>query len=659
MQPAFFRPRVSVYALVLSVFLLPLGACQERELPTGAGGTRSLRTQRLEADATIRADEMVFAELARQSPSSAGFYMDSAGLVVVVRDSTDDAAARTAVGGLVAVGRIKDDRSRTGTIRVVRGRYSFDQLRIWRDLVFKTVVGKHSGVTSLDLTEHLNRVSIGIAPERMADLRSRIPAELATAGVDTAAIIYLSERPLEESAGGRPSRFRLFVESPALFSSSIVAQWDTLVGGIYVTGGGGGCTLGIVANWSGFFNVLVTASHCSQETYALDNSVLYQLSSPRQVGTEYRDPDGWTCNGQYFLWQCRWSDANSYTISSGIPNHRGLIARPQFAGGPGATGSTGVDTSRPYFIVKAVEGYPLATGNYVQKVGITTGWTWGQVTNTCKDFYPETMKAVLCAYESNASTDHGDSGGPVFVMFGNGFNQGSDLVTLVGITKGRNSHSPGHPDHRAVFSAWSSVAGELSWGGTLDADRPSVLSRPSISGSIQSWSPYLSWAPIAGATRYNVFYAEYNGVEQFAGTTTSPNFTQGLNVLEYLGASPVAPYNNLIQYYVYAVSNTDVSSKSNAVWFRFTVPFSVTISGPSVVGPNTNNCSSWVAQVAGAAHPISHQWSGLFSGTEAGVQGTVPETGGYLEVQVVDAQGRSGGYGLNITYDPNNNDSCQ
>lgn len=410
--------------------------------------------------------------------------------------------------------------------------------------------------------------------------------------------------------------------------------------------------------------VPVTASHCSAQTYELDYSPLYQPASPRQVGNEYNDPSGWTCWFWGLPYVCRWSDANFYTIVGGIPAHRGLIARPQFSGGPGSSGgSTNVDPVRPYFIVKAVEGLPLVTGSYVQKVGIATGWTWGQITDTCKDFFPyapwNNNKAIACAYESTATADHGDSGAPVFVMLGNGYSQGSDLVSLVGIMMARNNDPPGNPSLRSIFSKWSSVAAELAYGGTLDGTRGSLLPWPSISGSVQSWSPYLSWSPVAGATRYNVFRAGINGVEEFAATTTSTNFTEAGNVLEYLGASPVAPYYGNIQYYIYAVNNTDVSSKSNAVWFRVTVPFSVNIDGPSIIGPNNYTCSVWGAQVWGAADPISYQWSGLFSGTGIGIQGTVPETGGQLQVQVVDSQGRSGGYILNISYDPNNHDYCQ
>lgn len=78
----------------------------------------------------------------------------------------------------------------------------------------------------------------------------------------------------------------------AMYSPNLSSQWDTLVGGIYISRPGGGtCTLGIVGGWAGL-TVAVTASHCSSQGYQLDSSPLYQAVSPRQVGTEYVDPPG-------------------------------------------------------------------------------------------------------------------------------------------------------------------------------------------------------------------------------------------------------------------------------------------------------------------------------------------------------------------------------
>lgn len=54
-----------------------------------------------------------------------------------------------------------------------------------------------------------------------------------------------------------------------------------------------------------------------------------------------------------------------------------------------------------------------------------------------------------------------------------------------------------------------------------------------------------------------------------------------------------------------------------------------------------------------------YTWSGLFSGTEDWISGTVPPSGGELSVAVVDNLGAQGFASLFVTYDPNNQDYCQ
>jgi len=87
-------------------------------------------------------------------------------------------------------------------------------------------------------------------------------------------------------------------------------------------------------------------------------------------------------------------------------------------------------------------------------------------------------------------------------------------------------------------------------------------------------------------------------------------------------------------------------------------PFQVTILGPSTVGPNNYACSSWSASVQGQS-PFEYSWSGLFSSTDASVSGTVPQTGGHLEVYVIDSQGNHGIGVLDIVSNPAHQDYCE
>ena len=55
-----------------------------------------------------------------------------------------------------------------------------------------------------------------------------------------------------------------------------------------------------------------------------------------------------------------------------------------------------------------------AKNDILDKIGRTTGWTWGRVKETCKDVRGETGVVVECADEVDFVTGSGDSGAPVF-----------------------------------------------------------------------------------------------------------------------------------------------------------------------------------------------------------------------------------------------------
>lgn len=253
--------------------------------------------------------------------------------------------------------------------------------------------------------------------------------------------------------------------------------------------------------------------------------------------------------------------------------------------------------------------------------------------------------------EASYQDADGDSGAPVFTFYGNGYSA-SSFVKLVGIHRGGFTDPP----YASVFSEWAwGVQADL---GAMDPTLAPTLSAPVLSGAMMLTYPQFSWPSVSGATTYHIFRA-INGVLESAGTTTSTSYSEATNVLEYTGSTP-PPSGQKIQYYIYASTASQISPKSNVIWYRgANGTFSVSINGPSVVGPYNRDCSVWIANVTGAAAPITYQWSGLFSGTDYFVQGTVPTSGGQLQVVVRDVQDRIGGYILNVAYDANNQDLCQ
>ena len=632
-------------ALQSSVAVAFSAGCQEDILRPVSRGVQT--TGRVVGQ--VRQEEAAFAELAAQAPSSAGFYLDSIGsLVVVVGDVADEERARDVVKGFVDAGRIRDPRAREGAIRIKRGQYSFVELANWRDAAFDGILMSIGGVVSLDLSERLNRVTIGVAPRTAAAARAQVYAALPRLGIDSAAVVINEHEAIRFLVVKKPMD-----RSPAhaaLLPYGLDYGADTLFGGLRADTDTWTCSLGVIAD-RGSVRGLVTAAHCD-DMWRMNQHAIYQPDNSHQVGSEHTDPEGWGC-GFLDLDECRNSDASFYSLSSGILSYRGLIGRTQNSAGPNSgNGSILLDQNRPYFIITSVDDEDAYSGQTVQKIGRTSGWTWGHIENTCVDHrhdgWPDS-EITQCAYDADYTSADGDSGGPVFAMEGDGYTQ-ADLVRLLGITFG-------HVDNNSVFSKWGRIETDL---GALTVTREPTLSTPSISGDISFYSPVISWSTVSGTTRYNVFREGPSGPE-LVSTTTSTSFSDGnSNVLEYTGSSPASGWNNNIQYYVYAVSGTEVSAKSNVVWYRrASGTFSVDISGPSVVGPNNYNCSVWVAQVTGASTITSYEWSGLFTSQDYYVEGTVPQTGGSLQLLVQDSQGRQGGYIKQITYDPNNQNECQ
>ena len=117
-----------------------------------------------------------------------------------------------------------------------------------------------------------------------------------------------------------------------------------------------------------------------------------------------------------------------------------------------------LDTNRPYFLITSVDSGTAVSGQQVQKIGRSTGWTYGAIGNTCVDHRHElwpNSEITECTYEADFTNAQGDSGGPVFNFEGTGYNEGADRVRLVGIVLGE-------VDDQAVFSKWSGVIADLS-----------------------------------------------------------------------------------------------------------------------------------------------------------------------------------------------------
>jgi hypothetical protein len=362
------------------------------------------------ADGDLFPGEKAFLAMAKQVPGYAGDWYDGGTRVVALTDpNSQDAALRTLSMSAPSARSQHDAAKMGGGTRFVAAQFDYLTLRGYRDASLETVLSV-DGATYMDLDERANRVVVGITDEsRRADVEARFKE----AGVPAGATRVVVTGKLEEN-------------------TTLQQAHQPLEGGWQIQNANGGiCTLGFTtSNPQGGAPSFVTASHCTSNLWRLDGTWFSQPVNNLWVGREVRDPRPFGC----FLWgfiKCRYSDAALVQANSNIAVAPGLIARTEFWGSLwGDPGSIDVDAAAPTLAITGVQQYPLA-GDWVDKMGRTTGWTTGQVQHTCVTVVMSTLTNwALCQYSADHHSAGGDSGAPVFVWQGN-------TVTLAGLHWGR------------------------------------------------------------------------------------------------------------------------------------------------------------------------------------------------------------------------------
>ncbi|HEX7025010.1 MAG TPA: hypothetical protein VF187_09370, partial [Gemmatimonadales bacterium] len=149
--------------------------------------------------------------------------------------------------------------------------------------------------------------------------------------------------------------------------------------------------------------------------------------------------------------RCRYSDASRAAYANGANQGLGLIAKTD-AANSGSLTITGSFTIGSDDCTSTLGGC-LATGTTVNKVGRTTGWTAGSITNTCVNTGVSGSNIVqLCQSFVSARVGGGDSGSDVF-------QNGGTTVKLAGTLWGGDSAGT-----MFVFSPFANITREL---GTL------------------------------------------------------------------------------------------------------------------------------------------------------------------------------------------------
>lgn len=384
--------------------LVVLSACDRQHTPVEPAAAATAKIA-VAASAHPRPDEAHFDSLAAAYPDFAGYVIGSAGELVVRAVNPERAGAWIAAVERDATARGHIVRRPNAPARALGAQFSWRSLAAWRDAVTEFAFDI-DGVNFVDLDEARNTVTVGISAARFQDARVALLARSGVAGVPAHALHFKTNEPtpiaVERASGS------------AAVDQFLNDEHSVLRGGIWIVSFLNGaflynCTAGIVVDYYGA-RYLLTNSHCSEKLYALDATAFGQPTLARQFGTETHDTHYNLCN-----WKpCRYSDATLIALNGQpMANPRGTVART-LGGVQYGEGSETIDQGSPFFSITSTEtsGHPV--GTQLNKIGRTTGWTYGPVSNSCIDVLGSDGAYRKCSTRVSASVQGGDSGAPVF-----------------------------------------------------------------------------------------------------------------------------------------------------------------------------------------------------------------------------------------------------
>ncbi|MGH7503334.1 MAG: hypothetical protein ACREL7_16530 [Longimicrobiales bacterium] len=339
-------------------------------------------------------------ELARSVPGFGGLYLEADGTATVwLTNENARVAATRAIRAF-----LRREGVDATAVRVRQADFGWQELEGWFAAASNALF-EVPGVVFVDLDERRNRVTIGV---EQAAIRGRAGSVLAQLRVPDQAINVMVTPAIVPAATLRDA------VSPR-------------TGGLQIHFSNFLCTLGFNAVRSGQ-NSFITNSHCTERQGRRDGTSYYQpLSSvPNSfIGNEVADPSYFRKSPCPRGARCRYSDAARAAYASGVAFDLGGIARTT---GP----NNGSLTLAGTFNVTG-EGDGLA-GQTANKIGRTTGWTAGTITNTCVNTgVSGSNQVLLCQTFVSAGVGGGDSGSPVFRT------ASGDNVTLLGILWGGSS----------------------------------------------------------------------------------------------------------------------------------------------------------------------------------------------------------------------------
>lgn len=386
--------------LLAAAMLLAVSACQETSepsIPDFQAETPDLQQLAQESSP----DPMA---VARAVPGFGGLFLDSSGTpAVYLTDLRQRGAAERALTGFT-----RSEGYSVPQLRVLKGDFDYLTLDRWHNRAMPEALAV-PGAVFIDLDEASNRVRIGV--------------EDGTAEVDVKNVIARLGIPASAVIVERTAPIRL--------AATLRSRVRPVRGGLQIHFTQFICTLGFNALKNGVSS-FITNSHCTKTQGGNQGTLYYQpLSTTANsfIGTEAADPNyfqGGACPAGR---KCRYSDAARATYSSGVSFNLARIARTTSRGA--LSGPLTISTANPFLTITAERANPVA-GAQANKIGRTTGWTFGQISATCAAVNVSGSNITqLCQSLVSAGVGAGDSGSPVFSWPGTGGN-----ITLLGILWG-------------------------------------------------------------------------------------------------------------------------------------------------------------------------------------------------------------------------------
>lgn len=359
--------------------------------------------------------------------------------------------------------------------------FEYAQLQNWRLEINESVL-EIEGVTFISVSQSNNSIRVGIKDEQFED---RIYELANDYGIPEDAIKISVTGVISKDAG-----------TESLQGDDILRdKYRPLVGGLEISvykNEFGNCTFSFNAykldqrSW-------LTNSHCTRERWTVySDDDYYQSSdldgSDAYIGSEFQDPEGESC-GWWTSRKCRYADAALLTLSQDQSSDFGKIARTEYGAAPGeGSGSIVIDDAEPRFeIVEERNDSDFFEGLIVSKVGRTSGWTYGGITETCADVNHSDDDIGDFRYECQELAQYyssgGDSGSPVFTEL----NAPHTDVSLNGIHWGRFTEG----DDERIFSRISGVQQDLGNLTFVSGEEPSLSVNISGPGFIDESDTYI------------------------------------------------------------------------------------------------------------------------------------------------------------------------